>query len=88
VLFNVGYGGGYPYDYLYAPYVNIYKTSSMTPSQVTALLGYQASTRSSETILFIVLLVLGLAALAVGVIALIKFMQAKKLADITSADRV
>lgn len=73
---------------LFAPQVNINKMMSLNLSQVNSLLGYQASVRSSETILFIVLLILGLGGLAVGVIALLKFMQAKKLADVTSGDRV
>lgn len=73
---------------LFVPKVNINKMSSLNLSQVNSLLGYQASVRSSETILFIVLLILGLGGLAVGVIALLKFMQAKKLADVTSGDRV
>lgn len=81
VYSDYGYG-------LFVPQVNINKMSSLNLSQVNSLLGYQASVRSSETILFIVLLILGLGGLAVGVIALLKFMQAKKLADVTSGDRV
>ena len=59
----------------------------MTQSQVTALLGYQFVSTVSNENLFFVLFVLGLLAIAVGIIALIKFIREKKLADITSTDR-
>jgi hypothetical protein len=86
VLFKVGYAGGEPFDYLYAPYVNIYKSFSMTSSQVTALLGYQLNppVEKSSRAVFFVLLTLGLAAFVFGILALIKFFKAKKLTDVTS----
>ena len=72
----------------FLPYANINKSSTLSVSQVSQLLGYQSSTRTSETIIFIVLLVLGLGGIALGVISFLKFNQAKKLADVTSGDRV
>jgi len=74
VYSDYGYG-------LFVPQVNINKMSSLNLSQVNSLLGYQASVRSSETILFIVLLILGLGGLIVGIVALTKFIKEKRVAD-------
>lgn len=70
------------------PYANIDKSNMLNLSQVSQLLGYQASTRTTDTIIFIVLLVLGLGGIALGVMSFLKFQNAKKLADVTSGDRV
>lgn len=70
------------------PYANIDKSNMLNLSQVSQLLGYQSSTRTTETIIFIVLLVLGLGGIALGVMSFLKFQNAKKLADVTSGDRV
>jgi hypothetical protein len=71
-------------DTLYVPYATVNKSSKLNSSQVTALLGYQASTRTTQTVLFIVFLVLGIAGFAVGVIGIIKCKQAQKIGDVTS----
>jgi hypothetical protein len=49
-------------------------------------LGYQGSIKTTEWVLFGVCLGVGLVLLGVGVMLLLKFMKAKKLAELTSND--
>lgn len=84
-LLNLQLGAGTIYGQ-FVPYVNINKQSSMNLSQVNSLLGYQASVRSTDTILFYVLLAVGLVGIGLGVFALIKFFQAKKIGEVTGAN--
>jgi hypothetical protein len=49
-------------------------------------LGYQGEIKTTEWVLFGVCLGVGLVLLGVGVLLLLKFMKAKKLADVTSVN--
>jgi hypothetical protein len=77
---------------IFPPYFNINKNFAMNQAEVTATLGYQAqfataATTSGSTAVFLVLLLLGVASIAFGVVMIVKYINAKKLAEVTS-DRV
>jgi hypothetical protein len=63
------------------PTVWILKQSSLSPSTVTQLLGYQGSIKTTEWVLFGVCLGVGVITLGVGVMLLLKCLKAKKLKD-------
>ena len=68
----------------FVPNVWIQKTSTLSSSTLTQLLGYQGSIKTTEWVLFGVCLGVGIVSLAIGAFVLLKFLKAKKLADASS----
>lgn len=68
----------------FVPRCWVLKTMTMGDSTINSLLGYQGSIRTTEWVLFGVCLGVGLVSLGVGVMVLLKFLRAKKVAEATA----
>jgi hypothetical protein len=68
----------------FVPRVWVLKQMTLSPTQITNLLGFEQSIRTTEWVLFGLCLGVGLVLLGVGAMVLLKFLKAKKLSQATS----
>jgi len=68
----------------FVPNVFILKQSTLSSSTLQQLLGYQGSIRTTEWVLFGVCLGVGIITLAIGAFLLLRFLKARKLAEIAA----